>query len=84
MSAKGTVLKRVRQAKKASLRNKHYKSMLKTAFKKVDENIKDVNDSNFKNAISLIDKISKKGIIHKNTGNRYKSNLFKKIQNSNV
>ena len=82
MSAKGTVLKRVRQAKKASVRNKHYKTMLKTALKKVDENVKDINDSNFKNAISLIDKVAKKRIIHKNTGNRYKSNLFKKVQNS--
>ena len=35
MSAKGSTLKRVRQARKANERNKHYKTLVKTAVKKV-------------------------------------------------
>ena len=35
MSAKGTVLKRVRQSRKANSRNRHYKSMMKTAVKNI-------------------------------------------------
>ena len=35
MSAKGSELKRVRQTRKANLRNKSYKSAIKTAIKKV-------------------------------------------------
>ena len=35
MSAKGTVLKRVKQSKKANARNKNYKSLIKTVIKKV-------------------------------------------------
>ena len=35
MSAKGTVLKRVRQSIKANARNKNYKSAMKTAIKKM-------------------------------------------------
>ena len=37
MSAKGTVLKRVRQSRKANSRNRHYKSMMKTAIKNILE-----------------------------------------------
>ena len=37
MSAKGTVLKRVRQSKKANSKNRHYKSRMKTAIKNVLE-----------------------------------------------
>ena len=35
MSAKGAVLKRVRQSRKANARNKHYKTIVKTVIKKV-------------------------------------------------
>ena len=42
MSAKGTVLKRVKQSIKANTRNKNYKSAVKTIIKKVlTENKKD-------------------------------------------
>ena len=42
MSAKGTVLKRVRQSRKANVKNKHYKSIVKSVTKKVlNENKKD-------------------------------------------
>ena len=76
MSAKGTVLKRVRQSKKANSKNRHYKSMMRTAIKNVLE-IKDKSkvDDRLVNAISVIDKVKSKGIIHKNTASRQKSRI---------
>ena len=35
MGAKGSELKRVRQSRKSNLRNRHYKSMMRTAVKRV-------------------------------------------------
>ena len=80
MSAKGTVLKRVRQSRKANSRNRHYKSMMKTAIKNILET-KDKKDSDEKlrDAISIIDKVKSKGIIHKNTASRQKSRITQYI-----
>ncbi len=81
MGAKGSVLKRVRQSIKANSRNKHYKSLMKTAFKNALNSTKEDSDSKSKLAISAIDKIQSKGIIHKNAANRLKSRLMKHINN---
>ena len=82
MSAKGTVLKRVRQSRKANLKNKHYKSVVKSITKKVlkeskkDEAIK-IADS----AFSAIDKVASKGIIHKNKAANQKARISKHLNN---
>ena len=79
MSAKGSELKRVRQAKKANLKNKGYKSAIKTLMKK-SQSTSDKSDDfevNIKAAVSIIDKASNKKIIHKNKAARYKSKLMK-------
>jgi len=80
MSAKGTVLKRVRQSKKANSRNKHYKTMMKTAVKNIMQ-IEDKKDADTKlrNAISIIDRVQGKGVIHKNTASRQKSRIANHI-----
>ena len=76
MSAKSTVLKRVRQSKKANNNNKHYKSMMKTAIKEVLQITDKSNvDSKLNKAISVIDKVKAKGVIHKNTASRQKSRI---------
>ena len=81
MSAKGTVLKRVRQATKANAKNKHYKSLVKTVTKKVlNENNKEQATKNASSAFATIDKVASKGIIHKNKAARYKSRLLKHIK----
>ena len=78
MSASGSELKRVRQAKIANQRNRHYKSMMKTAIKSfLNENDKSKKEVLLKNTISIIDKVSRKGIIHPNKASNYKSNLMK-------
>jgi len=82
MSAKGTVLKRVKQSIKANIRNKNYKSALKTAIKKT------MNEPNKENAVKLadeafstIDKVASKGVIHKNKAANKKSKISKYINN---
>ena len=76
MSAKGTVLKRVRQSRKANSSNKHYKSMMKTAIKNVLEiTDKSKVDDKLDTAISVIDRVKAKGVIHKNTASRQKSRI---------
>ena len=76
MSAKGSVLKRVRQSTKANSRNRHYKSMMKTAIKEVLQITEKGNvEDKLEKAISVIDKVKGKGIIHKNTASRQKSRI---------
>ncbi len=79
MGAKGSVLKRVRQSVKANIRNKHYKTMMKTAIKKVESSNKKDASENLKNAISVIDKVASKRVIHKNKANNKKSQLAKHV-----
>ena len=76
MSAKGTVLKRVRQSRKANSRNRHYKSMMRTVIKDVlDITDKSKVEDKFNNAISVIDRVQSKGVIHRNTASRQKSRI---------
>ena len=78
MSASGSELKRVRQANNANQHNRHYKSMMKTAIKSfLNENDKSKKQKLLKKSISIIDKVSRKGIIHPNKAANYKSNLMK-------
>ena len=79
MSAKGSELKRVRQSLKNRDRNKHYKSVLSTAIKKVRNAQKDEAELELKKAIKTIDKVSSKGIIHKNKASNKKSKLRKHV-----
>ena len=79
MGAKGTVLKRVRQSIKANSRNKHYKSLMKSAVKNALNSTKDNAEVACKSAISTVDKIEGKGIIHKNSANRLKSRVMRHL-----
>jgi len=82
MGATGSVLKRVRQSKRDNLRNRHYKSMVKTSIKKVLKSDKKEDASDLlKQAISTIDRVRSKGIIHKNLASRQKSKLTKYVNN---
>ena len=79
MGTSGSELKRVRQSRRDNLRNRHYKSMMKTSIKKVME--ADGKDASklLNQAISTIDRVCGKGIIHKNRASHYKSKLNKYI-----
>ena len=82
MGASGSELKRVRQSLKNNLRNRHYKSMMKTSIKKVLNSTKKENAEPLKNqAFKIIDKVASKGVIHKNKAANQKSRITKYINN---
>ena len=76
--------KRVRQSEKARTRNAAQKSNFRTSIKKVLKSLSDKNkdqsNENFKEAMSIMDKLVIKGLIHKNKAAKQKSRLNKKIQ----
>ncbi|MBC8175655.1 MAG: 30S ribosomal protein S20 [Candidatus Marinimicrobia bacterium] len=73
-----SVQKRERQQQKAYLRNKHYKSQMKTAIKKVLlSTTREEGEKVYRQAVSIIDSLVSKGIIHKNTAGRKKSQITK-------
>ena len=76
--------KRVRQAAKARNSNAAKKSVFRTSIKKVLKSISDKNSEqskkDFISAVSCIDKLVQKGLIHKNKAARHKSRLNNKIK----
>lgn len=80
MSAKGSELKRVRQNLKRNLRNKHYKSVLKSAIKNVlNAKSKETATTALPTSLSVIDKTVRKGIIHRNKAANQKSKLMRHV-----
>ena len=75
-----SAIKRIRISEKQRERNRHYKSRLKTALRKVKEaQNKEAAMEALTNAYSVIDKLVSKGIIHKNTAANKKSRLTKHV-----
>ena len=79
MGASGSELKRVRQSLRNNLRNRHYKSMMKTSIKKVMEADKKDASALLDQAISTIDRVCGKCIIHQNRASHHKSKLTKYV-----
>ena len=83
MAKSKTPAKRARKAEENRLRNKAYKSRLKTAIKKYESALQEDNQEaardNLLQVTSLIDKSVNKGVMHKNTAARRKSSLVKKF-----
>ena len=69
--------KQQRQAEKATVRNRGGKSRLRTALKKTRASVEagTAEPQTISTGFSEIDKAAKRGIIKKNTANRYKSRL---------
>jgi small subunit ribosomal protein S20 len=84
--AKQSSLKRARQVQKRNLRNKRAKRAFKSAIKKLDTAVNEKKDkkeitSLLNKAVSSIDKAVSKGVIHKKTAGRKKSQLTRKANN---
>ena len=80
MSAKGSELKRVRQANKSRIKNKSSLSKINTVSKKVFSATKKEDGlKELKVAVKTIDKIASKKIIHKNKAANKKSSLYKHV-----
>jgi len=75
--------KRARQNEKNRVRNRSWRSKIKTASRKIEKAIADKNieslDSLYHDFISTVDKAVSKGVLHKNTGSRKKSRIASKI-----
>ncbi|MCD6570009.1 MAG: 30S ribosomal protein S20 [Deltaproteobacteria bacterium] len=78
-----SALKRQRQNEKRYLRNKSYKSAIKTYIKKTFESIEekdlDAAKDYYKQAIAKLDSAVNKGILHRRTASRRISKLTKKV-----
>ncbi|MTI88907.1 MAG: 30S ribosomal protein S20 [Balneolaceae bacterium] len=75
-------IKRVRQAEKRREQNRTQRSKMRTLIKAVtSETDKEKAEEALKNAVSYIDRMSNKGIIHPNNGARKKAQLTKYVNN---
>ena len=75
-----SVKKRVRQNEKRRLYNLNYKRKMRTAVKKVMQStVKDDAEPLYRSAVSLIDKVHSKDIIHKNKAAREKSKITRHL-----
>ncbi len=80
-----SAIKRVKQDKVKTARNKHYsshmKSMIKLILEYVQKGEADKANKMFAKVISSIDTCAKKNIIHKNNASRKKSRIQKALSN---
>jgi len=75
-----SAIKRTRTNQKANERNRHYRSMMRNALRKVREATdNEVRASSFREAASVLDRLVVKGIVHKKTAARRKSRLSRMI-----
>ncbi len=79
-----SALKRARQTEKKTTVNRNNKSQMKTALRKLRTALagtdKTATEKSFGEVVSVLDKSAKKGVIHKNTANRYKSRLAARVK----
>ncbi len=77
-----SAIKRIRTNEKARLQNKHYRTTMKTAIKKVRlAESKEVAQANLNKAISILDRLAVKGVIHRNNAANQKSKLTRLVNN---
>ena len=83
MASHESALKAHRQSLKNRERNRQYRSRLRNALRDirsaVDGNNLTAAKSALKQTISLIDKMTSKGVIHRNAAGRYKSRLNSRL-----
>jgi small subunit ribosomal protein S20 len=83
VASHASALKAHRQSLKNRERNRQYRSRLRNALRDIrsavdGNNLKAAKDA-LKQTISLIDKMTTKGIIHRNAAGRYKSRLSSRL-----
>lgn len=71
-----SVIKRLKQSRKTNLRNRNIKSKIKTLIKKLETSSDlDQAQTNFREAVSLLDKAARLKVMHKKTAARIKTRL---------
>ncbi|MGA9528195.1 MAG: 30S ribosomal protein S20 [Terriglobales bacterium] len=78
-----SALKRARQTEKRTTRNRANSSQLRTALRNIRESLekgdKAAASQVYRETVSTLDKAIKKGVLHQNTGSRYKSRLSARL-----
>lgn len=84
MATHKSAIKRARQNKKRNLRNRMWKSRIKTVRKKlekaIEENNKELIEQLIREYKSIVDKAAQRGVIHRNTAARKKKRLMKRLK----
>ena len=84
MATHASALKAHRQSLVHRERNRRFRSQLRTTLKQIRTVIDSKDSAGVKKqlgqAISVIDKMAAKGVIHRNTASRYKSRLTARAQ----
>jgi len=79
-----SALKRARQTEKKTATNRANKAQLRTALRSLREAIakddKEAAKKAYNTTASIVDKGVQKGVLHKNTANRYKSRLSARLK----
>ena len=75
-----SALKRIRRNEAVRLRNKYYHKTMRNALKKL-RNTEDKKEAEtlLPTVVSMIDKLAKKNVIHKNKAANLKSGLMKRV-----
>jgi small subunit ribosomal protein S20 len=77
-----SAVKRVRQSSKLRLANREKRSKMRTLARKVlQSNEKEQAQSLLNDAVSYIDRLACKGLVHKNTAANKKSSLVRHVNN---
>lgn len=83
MANKVSAIKSIRKDAKRRLRNKGYKSAMRTQIKKalrcMEEQDVEKTRAEFLKAMAIVDRLGSKGILHKRNNARKKSKLHKKF-----
>lgn len=83
MANSKAALKRIRTAERNRARNRPYRSMARSFVKKAEMAIRSGDNEAAKqavaNAISMLDRVQSKGVIHRNNAARRKSRLMAKF-----
>ena len=75
-----SALKRIRQTEKKRLHNRYYAKTTRNAIKELrNETNKEEATKSYPKVVSMIDKLAKKNIIHKNKAANLKSKLSKQM-----
>lgn len=74
--------KRIRQTESTRVENKYYARTTRNAVKKLrDTTEKEAATEQYSGVVSMIDKLAKKNVIHKNKASNLKSKLAKHVNN---
>ena len=75
-----SAIKRIRSNEEKRLRNRYYLKTTRTHIKKLEESANKAEaEQLYKKVVSMIDKLAKKNIIHKNNASHKKSRLAKLV-----